>query len=289
MNDISMVKIFCGILMAAGVFVLVDMLADLLFKAILIGADALDAAIHQRDKKDPRLLLYSEISGGIHVLHGTALPIAAALVLSVLEIRMNPGKDSVIPAIMFLLWGTAAACLSNIRYFIRCNLHAALFTRKFYAAYVSMQNLEKAFDEACASIPDGIIKGRCISAGKHLARGMKWNDAVNVLDDGTTSGKGLSIYLKLFERNLCNPDESVASYYYKIFSDDARIIRNRMSAMKNAGLMLGIAMLMYSVSVVYCQSSVWTPISAAVFFSTGILLALLMISFRNMCVDGSIL
>ena len=123
MNEINMVKVFCGVLMAAGIFVFSDMFADLLLKAILIGADALDAAIHQRDKKDPRLLLYSEISGGIHVLHGTALPIAAALVLSVLEIRMNPGKDSVIPAIMFLLWGTAAACLSNIRYFIRCNSH----------------------------------------------------------------------------------------------------------------------------------------------------------------------
>ena len=251
MNEINMVKVFCGILMAAGMFVFVDMLADLLSKAILIGADALDAAIRQREKKDPRLLLYSDISGGIHVLHGTAFPMAVALVISVMVIRLNPVKESVVPVFMFLLWGTAAACLSNIHYFISCNAHAALFTNKFYAAYVSLQNLEKAFDEASASIPDGIIKGRCISAGKQLSRGMKWNDAVNELDDGTTSGKGLSIYLKLFEKNLSDPDESVASYYYKIFSGDARIIRNRMSAMKNAELMLGIALLVYSAVVVY--------------------------------------
>ena len=288
MNEINMVKVFCGILMAAGMFVFVDMLADLLSKAILIGADALDAAIRQREKKDPRLLLYSEISGGIHVLHGTALPMAVALVISVMVIRLNPVKESVVPVFMFLLWGTAAACLSNIRYFISCNVHAALFTNKFYAAYVSLQNLEKAFDEACASIPGGIIKSRCISAGKQLARGMKWNDAVNELDDGTTCGKGLSIYLKLFEKNQSDPDESVASYYYKIFSGDARIIRNRMSAMKNAGLMLGIALLVYSAVVVYFQSSAWMPVSAAVFLSTGILLALMMISFRNMCIEGNL-
>ena len=288
MNEINMVKVFCGILMAAGMFVFVDMLADLLSKAILIGADALDAAIRQREKKDPRLLLYSEISGGIHVLHGTAFPMAVALVISVMVIRLNPVKESVVPVFMFLLWGTAAACLSNIHYFISCNAHAALFTNKFYAAYVSLQNLEKAFDEASASIPDGIINGRCISAGKQLSRGMKWNDAVNELDDGTTSGKGLSIYLKLFEKNLSDPDESVASYYYKIFSGDARIIRNRMSAMKNAGLMLGIALLVYSAVVVYFQSSAWMPVSAAVFLSTGILLALMMISFRNMCIEGNL-
>lgn len=286
MNEINMAKVFCGILMAAGLFVLIDMLTDLLFKAILIGADALDAAIRQREKKDPRLLLYSEISEGIHVLHGTALPMAVALVISVMVIRLTPVKESVVPVFMFLLWGTAAACLSNIHYFISCNAHAALFTNKFYAAYVSLQNLEKAFDEACASIPDGIIKGRCISAGKQLSRGLKWNDAVNELDDGTTSGKGLSIYLKLFEKNLSDPDESAASYYYKIFSEDARIIRNRMSAMKNAGLMLGIALLVYSAVVVYFQSSAWMPVSAAVFLSTGILLALMMISFRNMCIEG---
>ncbi len=289
MIEINMVKVFCGILMAAGLFVLMDMLADLLFKAILIGADALDAAIHRRDKKDPRLLLYSELSGGMHALHGTALPIAAAMLLGILEIRMNPGKESLIPAFMFLLWGTAAACLSNIRYFISCNAHAALFVNKFYAAYISLQNLERAFDEACASIPDGIIKGRCISAAKHMAVGMKWTDAVNELDDGTTCGKGLSIYLKLFEKNLSDPDESAASYYYKIFSGDARIIRKRMSAMKNAGLMLGIALLVYSAVVIYLQSSAWMPVSAAVFLSTGILLALLMISFRNFCIDGNLL
>ena len=288
MNEINMVKVFCGILMAAGMFVFVDMLADLLSKAILIGADALDAAIRQREKKDPRLLLYSDISGGIHVLHGAAFPMAVALVISVMVIRLNPVKESVVPVFMFLLWGTAAACLSNIYYFISCNAHAALFTNKFYAAYVSLQNLEKAFDEASASIPDGIIKGRCISAGKQLSRGMKWNDAVNELDDGTTSGKGLSIYLKLFEKNLSDPDESVASYYYKIFSGDARIIRNRMSAMKNAGLMLGIALLVYSAVVVYFQSSAWMPVSTAVFLSTGILLALMMISFRNMCIEGNL-
>ena len=99
MNEISNVKMICGILMGMGILVFVNMLTDLLYKGILIGADALDAAIHQREKKDPRLLLYSELSGGINGLHGTALPITAALVIGAVYIRMVPKKESVLPVL----------------------------------------------------------------------------------------------------------------------------------------------------------------------------------------------
>ncbi len=289
MNEISNVKMVCGILMGTGILVIVNMLTDLLYKGILIGADALDAAIHQREKKDPRLLLYSEISGGIHGLHGTALPVTAALVLSAVYIRMAPQKESVIPIFLILLWGTAAACFANIRYSISCNLHTALFIKDFYAVYVSLQNREKAFDEACASIPDGIIKGRGISAGKHLARGMLWNSAVNELDDGTSNGKGLAIFLKLFGKDQADPDESAVNDYFEVFSENAFQIRNRLSAMKNAGLMLVIAVLIYTAVVVSLLSSGYVSVSTAVLLFTGILLAVMIISFRNICVDGRVL
>ena len=65
MNQIELVKKICGILMAGGTAVLLLMISDLLHKACVIGADALDAAIHNREKKDKRLLLYTGISNGI--------------------------------------------------------------------------------------------------------------------------------------------------------------------------------------------------------------------------------
>lgn len=289
MNEISNVKMICGILMGMGILVFVNMLTDLLYKGILIGADALDAAIHQREKKDPRLLLYSELSGGINGLHGTALPITAALVIGAVYIRMVPKKESVLPVLLILLWGAAAACFSNIRYSIRCNLHTALFIKKFYAVYVSLQNREKAFDEACASIPDGIVKGRGISAGKHLARGMQWNSAVNELDDGTASGKGLVIFLKLFGKDQSDPDENAVNDFFEIFSEKASQIRNRMFAMKNAGLMLVIAIFVFSAVVVSLLPSGLVPVSTAVLIFIGILLAVMIISFRNICIDGRVL
>ena len=65
MNQIGLVKKICGILMAGGAAVLLFMISDLVHKACVIGADALDATIHNRGKKDKRLLLYTGISGGI--------------------------------------------------------------------------------------------------------------------------------------------------------------------------------------------------------------------------------
>ena len=96
MNQIDTVKKICGILMAGGTAVLLFMISDLMYKAWIIGADALDAAIHIREKKDKRLLLYTGISNGIYGLHGMLLPVAAAATASVIFIRMNPVKTSVI-------------------------------------------------------------------------------------------------------------------------------------------------------------------------------------------------
>ena len=62
MNQIETVKKICGILMAGGAAVLMFMISGLIHKAGVIGADALDAAIHNREKKDKRLLLYTGIS-----------------------------------------------------------------------------------------------------------------------------------------------------------------------------------------------------------------------------------
>ena len=289
MNQIETVKKICGILMAGGAAVLMFMISGLIHKACVIGADALDAAIHNREKKDKRLLLYTGISGGIHGLHGMILPVTAAAAASVIFIWMNPVKTSVIPVVLICLWGTAAACNLNIRYSIKCNQHASLFIRKFYAAYVSVQNREKAFDEACASIPDGAMKGRAIAAGKQLSRGVKWKSAVSQLDDGTSGGKGLSICLKMFGNQQPEPDTNAVNYFSELFFGDAAVIMKRSLEMANAELILLAALLAYTAVSIYCVRSALPAESAAVLLSAGFLLAVMTAGYRNICLRGRVL
>ena len=289
MNQIDTVKKICGILMAGGTAVLLFMISDLMYKAWIIGADALDAAIHNREKKDKRLLLYTGISNGIYGLHGMLLPVAAAAAASVIFIRMNPVKTSVIPVLLICLWGTAASCSLNIRYIIKCNQHASLFIRKFYAAYVSLQNREKAFDEACASIPDGAMKGRAVSVGKQLSKGLEWKNAVSQLDDGTSGGKGLAICLKMFGNQQSEPDTDAVNYFSDLFSGDAAGIMKRSIEMSNAKLILFIALLVYTAVSLYCVLTSWSAVSAAVLLSAGTLLTAMTVSCRNICVRGRVL
>ena len=289
MDRINIVKMICGTLMAAGIYIPAGALAGLLFKVIVIGADTLDAAIRRRDRKDPRLLLYSEISGGIYGLHGTALPLAAASMICAVYVRMEPGIESTVPVFMILLWEIAAACYSNIRYCISFSAHSALFIRKFNASYVSLQNGKKAFDEACASIPDGAVRSRCISAGKQLAKGMRWNNAVNGLDNGLCSGKGLAICLKMFGGSQTDPDESVIDYFAELLSDSSSLSRKRTALLRKSGIMLLAAMLIYSAVNLYCVISGLTAVSAAVLLSAGIVLAVMAAAYRNMCIDGRVI
>ena len=289
MNQIGLVKKICGILMAGGAAVLLFMISDLVHKACVIGADALDATIHNRGKKDKRLLLYTGISNGIYGLHGMVLPVSAAASASVIFIRLNPVKESVMTVLLICLWGNAAACNLNIRYSIKCSRHASLFIRKFYAAYVSLQNREKAFDEACASIPDGALKGRAITAGKQLSGGVKWESAVSRLDDGTSGGKGLSICLKMFGERQPEPDTNAISYFSELFSGDASVIMKRSLEMANAELILLAALLVYTAVSIYSVHSALSEVSAPVLLSAGSLLAVMTVCYRNICIRGRLL
>ena len=198
-------------------------------------------------------------------------------------------KESVIPVLLICLWGTAAACNLNIRYFIKCNQHAALFIKTFFAAYVSLQNREKAFDEACASIPDGAMKGRAISAGKQLAMGVRWASAVKQLDDSTSSGKGIAICLKMFGNPQPEPDINTINYYSELFYGNAAEIIKRSLEMSDAKLILLAALLVYSIVSIYCVHSLLSAVSAAVLLSAGYLLAVMMVCCRNICIRGSLL
>ena len=289
MNQIELVKKICGLLMAGGTAVLLFMISDLVHKACVIGADALDAAIHHRGKKDKRLLLYTGFSNGIYGLHGMIIPAAAAAAASVILIWLNPVWKSAIPVVLICLWGTAAACSLNIRYIINYNRHASLFIRKFFAAYVSLQNKEKAFDEACASIPNGAMKDRAVSAGKQLSRGVGWSSAVSHLDDGTSGGKGLAICLRMFGNSHPEPDTKTIDYFSELFSGDAAGIMKRTLEMTNAELILFAALLVYTAVSVHCLLSSLSEVSAAVLLTAGFLLAVMTVSCRNIRIRGRII
>ena len=289
MNQIETVKKICGILMAGGTAVLLFMISGLIYKTCIIGADALDAAVRHRERKDPRLLLYTGLSNGIHGLHGMIIPAAAAAAASVIFIRLNPVKESVIPVVLICLWGTAAACRLNIRHTVKCGQHASLFIRKFNAAYVSLQNKEKAFNEASASIPSGALKDRAVSAGKQLSKGMKWDSAAGRLDDGTSCGKGLSICLKMFGNPRQEPDTDAVNCFSELFSAEAAGIMKRTMEMSNAERTLFAVLLVYSAVSIYCVLSGLSAVSSAVLLSAGFLLGAMTISWRNICIRGRIL
>ena len=286
MNQIETAKKICGILMAGGTAVLLFMISGLICKACIIGADALDAAVRHRERKDPRLLLYTGLSNGIHGLHGMIIPAAAAAAASVIFIRLNPVKESVIPVVLICLWGTAAACRLNIRHTVRCGQHASLFIRKFNAAYVSLQNKEKAFDEACASIPGGALKDRAVSAGKQLSKGMKWDSAAGRLDDGTSCGKGLSICLKMFGNPDLEPDTDAVNSFSELFSDEAAGILKRTHDMSYAKRVLSASLLVYTAVSIRCVVSGLSAVTSAVLLSAGFLIAAMTVSWRNICVRG---
>lgn len=274
--------------MAGGTAVILFMISDLVHKACIIGADALVASLRNRERKDPRLLLYTGIPNGIYGMHGMIMPAAAAAAAAGICIRLNPVKESVVPVVLMCLWGIAAACRLNISYNIRYNQHASLFIRKFFAAYVSLENKEKAFEEACASIPGGAVKERALSAEKQLSKGVKWNSAVGRLDDGTSGGKGLAVCLKMFGNSQQEPDPNKIDHFSELFFQDAAGIRERMHEMSNAERTLFAALLEYSAVSMYSAHSALSAGRGAVLLSAGFLLAVMVIIYRSICIRGRI-
>ena len=286
MNYFDVVKKLCGILMAAGTAVLLLMLSDLLYKAIVIGSDALDAAIHDREKKDPRLLLYSGITDGIHRGNGSTVPLSIAAVLGCMYFRIKPGKESVIPVLLILVWGIAVACYSNIRYYMNSNSHSALFIRKFFASFVTLQDRDKAFDAACAAIPDGDVRGKGISAGKLLAKGVTWKKAMSIFDNGIPGGKTMVICMNLPDNVQQKSDESVFGYFARTLSEEASECRKRIQSTSAASFMLLISILMYSVISLYNINSGLSAIRAAVLLSAGLFLCGMTFTYRNALIEA---
>lgn len=286
MNLILLTGKICGMLMAAGSFMFIFMVSDLLFRGIVYAANAADAAIHHRPGKDIRLLLDSGFSDGISALHGTILPLTATAVISGILVWLKPEKGTAIPVILICLWGAAAACNLNIRYRTSFSSHGALFIKKYFASFVSLQDRAASLDNACISLPEGDVRKRGLSMSRKLSKGVPWSEAAETFDNGEFCGKGLAICLKLYDDRISEPDESVVQFFMETLSDASAGIRSRITVLKSAGRMLLTSVIVYSAACIYEMRSALTPESAAVLLISGVLLAAASVLFRNVCVSG---
>ena len=273
-----------GLIMATGSLVLLLMLSDLLYKGILIAADAADAAIRNRERRDVRLLTDSGMTAA--EFHGTALPLLPALAVSWILRCFYPGKFTILLSALICMWGIGTACILNIRYCCSCNAHAVLFIRKFHAAITSCQDRRKALDEACAALPAGTVRSEGIAAGGMLTRGTVWPDAVRAFDNGMFSGKSLAVFLNLYAGSTPDPDESVVNVFAGTLEGLSSDIRERGNFLDGKLTVLAGTMLVFSVySLFFIPGLLFDRIIpviliiSMVFSGTAVL-------FRNMCVKG---
>ena len=276
-----------GLIMAAGSSVLLLMLSDLLFKGIIIAADAFDAAIRNRERRNIILLMDSGssplFSSGFR---GSSLPLLITLTISGIVLYFNPGMDSILFSEVICMWGIAGACVINVGSSCRSNAHASLFVRKFYAAFVSLQDRRKALDEACAALPEGEVRACGVNAGGKLTGGADWKEAAVTFDNGMFCGKGLSVFLNLYGSTSADPDESAVSAFTGVFDGIATGIKNRIGILYRPGLILCICMTVYTGTfTVLSASGLSEPASAAILI-TGVMLSAAVVLFRNVLVDG---
>lgn len=273
--------------MAAGSAVLLLMISDLLYKGIVIAADAADAAIRSRERRNVILLLDSGnptlVSSGFR---GSSLPLLISLTVSGIVLYFSPEMDSFLFSEVICMWGIAASCVINAGSCCRCSAHASLFVRKFYAAFVSLQDRRKALDEACAALPEGEVRTCAVNAGGRLTGGAEWKDAVKTFDNGMFCGKGLAVFLNLYGGSSADPDESAVGAFTGSFEATAAGIKNRSGILYRTGLILCICMTVYTGAfVVLSDSGLPGPAPAAILI-TGLLLSAAVVLFRNVLVDG---
>ncbi len=290
MNAIFINGKIWGVIMAAGSAVLLLMVSDLLYKGIIIAADAVDAAIRNRERRNVVLLLDSANTLGVsRGSRGAYLPLLMALTISGIVLYFYPEMDSVLFSEAICMWGIAGSCAMNVSNCCRCNAHAALFVRKFYAAFVSLQDSRKALDETCAALPDGAVCAGAVAAGGRLTGGADWADAVGTFDNGMFCGKALTIFLALYDSSSPDPDESVISAFAGTFEGIVSGIKNRIGILRRTGLVLCICMAVYTgTSMVLSETAMPDLVSAAILV-LGILLSAAAVLFRNILVNGRLI
>lgn len=288
MNHIAIVGRICGALMTLGSGGILLLLSNLLYRAIVIAADAADAAFHGQRRRDPEMLLDSGSGKGFRSIHGS-VPITAALILSGILIRLNPDIRAAAPVSLVLMWGVMASCHSDIRYRVSFCTHASLFARKFCSAYLSCTDCRKALESAVKAMPDGRVRRLGFDAAEKLSRGREWKAAVRVFDNGSFSGGGLTVILSLFgdDRNI--PDEASVLCFASALTDSAESFRTRMSMLRNSRRMLLTAAAVFSAASTFRMMTGLSPAISAMLSAEGIILAAGAVMYRNVIVSGGIL
>ena len=288
MNIIDIAGRVCGILMTLGAGGILLLLSDLLYRLLVVAADAADAAVHGRRRKNPDLLLNSGVSAGFSGIHGS-VPVTAALIVSGILIWLDPDIRTAPPVSLILMWGVMMSCYADIRHRVFFCMHASLFAGRFCSAYHSFPDCRKALESASLAVPDGQIRRLGFEAAGKLDRGKEWKSAVRVFDNGSFSGKSLSVILSLFgdERNI--PDEDSVLCFASSLSDLAETFRRRMSALDNSRRMLLTSAAVFSAVCIFRMMTGLSPAESALLSAAGIILAAGAVMYRNVIVNGEIL
>ncbi len=279
-----------GLFMTAGSSVLLLMLSDLLYKGIVIAADAFDAAVRNRERRNIILLIDSGssplVSSGYR---GSSLPLLITLTISGIILYLHPGMDSILFSEVIWMWGIAGACVANVRGCCSCSVHASLFVRKFYSAFASFQDRRKALDDACAALPEGEVRVNAVNAGDRLAGGAEWKEVVKAVDNGMFCGKGLAVFLTLYDSSYANPDEPAVSAFISAFAGIADGIKTRIGILYRTGLILCICMTVYTGTFAVLSNSALSAQASAAILITGLFLSSAVIFFRNVLVYGRLI
>lgn len=275
----------CALLMAGGTLLILVMLSRALYIGILTAADAVEAAVEHRERRNARILT----DAGSLRLNGPARPLVFALVLSGLLIYYSPGKRSLLLAALICMWGAGGACFCSVRYCMDCSQQTALFIRIFHARFAACGDRTAAFEKTCAVLPEGPVRSMGIAACGKLAGGGSWSEAIRTLDDGTFCGKGLLVFLDLYGKTAAEPDEAAAGAFARAFEGLASQIRWRMDYLaKNMYILAGV-MGVHSVCALFLTGRCEPGDTFCAVLLISMILAASAVLIRNMCLNGRLL
>ena len=135
-------------------------------------------------------------------------------------------------------------------------------------------------------MPDGSVRSGGIAASGRLTCGAGWSDAVRTFDNGMFSGKGLAIFLDLYDSSAADPDESVLNAFAGTFEGLAADIRDRTDFLRKKGFVLSAAMLTFTAYSLFFTPEISSDRLYAVILIIGAVLAATTVLFRNVCVNG---
>ncbi len=290
MSDLNVGKYAAGLLMAGGSCIVLLMLSDILYKALIIAGEFISARIHGREHTDyPKFMILSSGFGigDFSGMNGVMLPLILGVFAGGFIFCTFGIKQAALPILVLLLWTVTWACLSNVQHHRSFNLHSVLLVKNFFACFVTSHSTQDAMVNAFSAIPPGAVKSGMKECIKQSEKNVPWERAIRVFDNGTFSGQVVSSYLNIFENsNAIITDEITASFTKDLAERAAGIIKNQKET-RSANLALLTASLVYTfVSAWDIYAGNTSGAHMFILYIAGIMLAAARLILRNAVVCG---